>query len=90
MSAMMNTVRTTAQETEAEFYAHQFEMGVDCFKALGEPQDEWERTMLVGAKEDLIAASKGVAWDHLDMVFGLLSAVRRRRSKAMVVGVRED
>ncbi len=79
-----------AQETEAEFYARQFEMGVVCFKDLGEPQDEWERTMLIGAKEDLIAASKGIAWDHLDMVFGLLSAVRRRRRAATPVVVRED
>ena len=79
-----------AQETEAEFYARQFEMGVVCFNDLGEPQDEWERTMLVGAKEDLIAASKGIAWDHLDMVFGLLSAVRRRRGAATPVVVRED
>lgn len=79
-----------AQETEAEFYARQFEMGVICFKALGEPQDEWERTMLVGAKEDLIAAAQGIAWDHLDMVFGLLSVVRRRRRATTPVVVRED
>ena len=65
-------------------------MGVVCFKALDEPQDEWERTMLVGAKEDLVAASKGIVWEHLDMVFGLLSAVRRRRRAATPVVVREE
>ena len=79
-----------AEESEAEFYARQFEMGVVCFKDLGEPQDEWERTMLVGAKEDLVEAAKGIAWDHLDMVFGLLSVVRRRRRAATPVVVRED
>lgn len=79
-----------AQETEAEFYARQFEMAVIGFKNLGEPRDEWERTILVGAKEDLVAASEGIAWDHLDMAVGLLSAVRRWRWAAEPVVVRED
>ncbi|MEI7537292.1 MAG: hypothetical protein WCJ76_08765 [Comamonadaceae bacterium] len=79
-----------SEETEAEFYARRFEMAKVLFKDLGEPRDEWERTMLVGAKEDLDAASKGIAWDHLDIVFGLLAAVLRWRRAVEPVVVRED